>query len=311
MAGQVGFASETTFGTPVTVDKFVPVLASNLTVDEGLMRPRGIRAARRTLVPARLGPKVVSGQVRLELPYITVATLLKHMFGSVNTTGAGPYVHTATPGSQIGTTKSLTLQVGINDITDTVRPFTASGVKVAQWELACQVGEFATLSLDWVAKDIVTATALATASYATGVGIPFTFVEGSVSVAGSPVATARAMTLRGAKNLKTDRHVLGSRTILEQLEQERFEFSGSVTCDFESLTQYAAAAAATEVAIVETFSNGVQSLVITMNGQLMNVAPSLTSNGLEEQTLNFEVGHATSDASAITAVLTNSDAVAT
>lgn len=310
MSGQVGFVSETTFGTAVTVDKFVPVLASNLTVDEGLMRPRGIRAGRRTLVPARLGAKKVNGQVRLELPYITVATLLKHMFGGVVTSGSGPYTHTATPGAQTGTLKSLTLQVGINDITDTVRAFTASGVKVTGWELACQVGEFAQLSLDWVGKDVVTNTALATASYATGVGIPFTFVEGSVSVGGSSVATARAMTLKGAKNLKADRHVLSSRTIAEQLEQERFEFSGSVTCDFESLTHYATAAAATEVAIVETFSNGTQSLTITMNAQLMNVAPSLTTNGLEEQTLNFEVGHATSDASAITAVLINSDILA-
>lgn len=311
MSGQLGVKSETTWGTAVTPDLFVPVLAANLTVDEGLMRPRGIRAGRRTLVPARLGRKVVSGQTRLELPYITVATLLKHMFGSVVTTGAGPYTHTATPGAQTGTLKSFTQQIGINDITDTVRPFTASGCKITGWELSCQVGEFAQLSYDWIGKDVVTATALATASYASGVGVPFTFVEGSVSVAGSSVATARAMTLRGAKNLKADRHVLGSRTILEQLEQERFEFSGSITCDFESLTQYAAAAAATEVAIVETFSNGTQSLTITMNAQLMNVAPSLTTNGLEEQTLNFEVGHATSDASAITAVLINSDTVAT
>lgn len=311
MSGQVGFISQPVWGTPGTPDKFVPVLASNLTVDEGLMRPKGIKAARRTLPVARLGSKNVSGQVRLELPPITLATLLKHMFGTVNTTGAGPYVHTASPGSQIGANKSFTLQVGINDITDTVRPFTADSCKINQWELSAQVGEFAQLSLDWVGRDVVTATALATASYTSGVSSPFTFVEASVSVAGSSVATARAMTLRGAKNLKADRHVLGSRLILEQLEQQPFEFSGSITCDFESLTQYAAAAAATEVAIVETFSNGTQSLVITMNGQLMNVAPSLTSNGLEEQTLNFEVGHATSDASAITAVLTNSDTVAT
>ena len=55
MGGQIGWKTESVWGTPVTVDQFVPCLSSRLTIDEGYMRPEGIRAGRRTLAPGGLG----------------------------------------------------------------------------------------------------------------------------------------------------------------------------------------------------------------------------------------------------------------
>lgn len=388
MAGQVGYKSESTWGVGVTVDQFLPVLASNVTVTEGWLRPMGIRAGRRLKVPARLGARVVSGQVRQELHNVDVATWLYHMFGTVNTTGSGPYTHTYTPGAQRG--ESLTLQTVVTDADDTSRPFTATGVKFTGWELACQVGQFAELSTDWVGRDVayhrsvtdgVTTNSDATVTSATaaftqadlfkpisGTGIPansyigqinsatsvelsssnqvhtsvnatasgtgvtftlgvaaasasydaalspFTFVEGSVSVAGTTVASARGVSLKAAKGLKADRHSLGSRFIREQLDQERWTVDGSITMDFESMARTLNAASAEQVALVLTFSNapsgGTDSLTVTTNAQISGDPPSLTTNGLEEQTVNFEVSHATSDGSGITAVLINGDASA-
>lgn len=307
MAGQVGWKTEATVGTPVVVDTFVPVLGANLSVDEGYMRPDGIRAGRRTQNPALLGRRAVSGSVSLELPNVSLAALLKHLFGAVTTAGAGPYTHTYTPGPHLG--KSVTMQIGVEDSGGTVRPFTASGTKFESWELSCSVGEFAQLSANWTAKDVVTATGLATASYAAGL-TPFTFVHGSVTVNGAAVASAKAVTLSATKGLVIDRHVLGSRLIREQLEKERFEFSTEVTADFDDFTLFALQVAATQVASVLTFNNGTDSLVITCSGQVVGDPPSLTGNGLEEQTIRLDHSHATTDASAITAVLTNTEASA-
>lgn len=307
MAGQIGWKTESVWGTPVTVDTFVPPLRSSLTIDEGYMRTEGIRAGRRTRNPAQLGRRVVGGSVELELPNISIASLLKHYFGTVVTTGSGPYTHTYTPGAQLG--KSLTLQTGITDASDTIRPFTAEGVKVGSWSIDCSVGEYAKTSFDWSAEDVVTATALATASYAAGLA-PFTFVQCAVSVNGSPVASGRAVKLACNKGLKTDRHVLGSRLIRQQLEVDRWEFTAEITADFEDLTLFNLAVAATQVAVVLTFSNGTDTLTITGSGQVVGDPPSLSSNGLEEQRIKLDLSHASADASAITAVLVNTESSA-
>ena len=307
MSGQLGVKSEVTVGTAVTPDIFVPVVNASQSVDEGYMRSAGIRAGRRTRNPAQLGARVISGTVELELPNVSSATLLKHAFGAVNTTGSGPYTHTFTPGTHLG--KSFTQQIGIEDAGGTVRPYTHSGVKMSSWELACNVGEFAMFSYDYTSKDVVTATALATASYTSGL-VPWTFVQCTVSVNGGAVASARAVTLRCEKGLRTDRHALGSRTIREQLEEDRFEYTSEITADFDDNTLFALQVAGTQVASVLTLNNGTDTLTITTSGQVVGDPPSLTTNGLEEQTIRLDHSHATSDASTITAVLVNADASA-
>lgn len=307
MAGQVGWKSEANFGTGVTVDTFMPVLAANLTIDQGYLRSSGIRAGRRTRSAGRLGAKTVGASVEMELPNTSIAALLKHVFGAVSTTGAGPYTHTFTPGTHLA--KSMSVQVGIEDTTGTVRPFTLTGTKVDSASISCSVGELAKLSTDLTAQDYTTGTAIATASYSTSL-VPFTFIEGSVTVNGSAVASARSATLSINKGLKTDRHVLGSRLIREQLEQDHFEVMTEITADFDSLTLFDLIAAGTQVDSVLTLSNGTQSLTITTSGQVVGDPPSLTNPGIEEQTIRLDHSHATSDASAITAVLTNAESSA-
>jgi len=307
MAGQVGWKSESTWGTAVVVDTFAPVLNANLSIDEGYMLPAGIRGGRYTRGVATLGRRTITGSTTLELPNKSIASKFKHMFGSVSTTGAGPYEHTFTPGSVASL--SQTEQVGIEDTAGTVNPFTLSGVKMGSWTLSCTVGEYAQLSYDYTAKDAVTATALATASYTSGL-TPFTFVHGSVTVDGTAVASANAVTLSASKNLKDDRHVLGSRLIREQLNQDFYDFTTEITADFDNLTLFNIIAAGSEVASVLTFDNGTDDLVITCNGQVVGDAPSLTNTGIESQTIRLEHGSGTSDAATVTAVLTNTDVTA-
>ena len=307
MAGQVGWKSEATWGTGVVVDTFMPVLNADVTIDEGYMRSAGIRAGRRTRSPGRLGAKTVGGTVNMELPNLSVATLFKHLLGAVSTTGVGPYVHTFTPGEHVG--KSLTLQVGIEDADGTVQPFTFTGTKINQATISCTVGELAQLSFDHSSKDYTTGTALAAASYASGLQ-PFSFVEGAITVDGSPVASATSATLSINKGLKTDRHRIGSRLINEQLEQDHFDITTEVTAEFEDLTLFNLIAAGTQVASVLTFDNGTEDLVITTHGQIVGDPPSLTNPGIEEQTIRLDHSSATSDADTISMVLTNSEASA-
>lgn len=310
MAGQVGFKSESVVGTAVVVDKFMPVTLARPGngVPEQLQRqailPRRIRK------PGKVGRIVVKPHLELEVSNKNgIATLFKHLHGNVSTSGAGPYVHTYNFGSILG--DSFTLQTGITDATDTVQPFTAAGCKVDSFEFNCAVGEYLKLNVDCSAKTVVTATALAAASYQDDEA--FTFVEGTVSIAGSAVASARSFTLRCNKNTRNERFALGSNTIREQLEDGFYDLTMSVEADFDSLTLYNLALNRTQVAIALAFTSGgagAETLNWTMSGQLLGDPPELSTPGLQSQTLNLEISHGTADASAYTCVLTNSEASA-
>lgn len=303
--GQLGFKSESVWGTAVTVDQFHPgFLSEALVRDQPPLVSQGIRAGRRTPTSAQAGPKTVSGPVELELFNEPLATLLTHMFGNVVTTGAGPYTHTADPGAVLS--KSFTLQVGVADVGGTVRAFTFSGCKLPRWTISANAGEIAKLSLDVSAKDYVTGTALASASY--GTGVPFMFIDGSVSIDGNTIATVESFELTCQRPLRV-KHALGAATIIEQVETGQSEYRISVTPDFEDLTLHDLAN--TEVATVLTFNNGSETFTITTNTFVMPKTPSNDGvNSLASE--EFEgVILGTSDSNAIQAVLVNDETSAT
>lgn len=302
--GQLGFKTEVAWGTPVVVDTFHEgYLSDNPVREQAPLVSAGLRAGRRTPHCISAGAKTVSGAFQLELHPDPLATLLTHMFGEVNTTGADPYEHTAVPGAAEG---SFTAQVGIYGSGGTVHPFTYEGCKLTGWNISATAGEIATHSLDVVAQDYLTATALASASYS-GDGCPFTFTHGSVSVAGSALAEVTSFQL-AATIPRRVKHGVGSSLIMDPIENGRREHLITVETDFEDLTLHNLAN--TQVACVLNFTAGANSLVITTN---VFVVPSTPSHpGVDgEATETFSgICAGTTDAAAITSVLTNSEASA-
>src|SRR5687768_17954293 len=94
---QVGFKTETTPGTGVVVDKFMPFVSESIKQNIEWLDSKTL-AARHTLKATKSGTAGVEGGITTELANTSLATILKHMFGTVVTTGAGPYTHTYTPG---------------------------------------------------------------------------------------------------------------------------------------------------------------------------------------------------------------------
>ncbi len=303
--GQVGFKTEVTPGTGVVVDTFMPFLSEGIKQNIEYLDTQTI-SARRVLRLTKRGMNKVEGSLSTELPNVDIATIFKHMFGAVVTTGAGPYVHTYTPGDLTG--DSLTIQVGRPATDGTVHPFTYAGCKVADWSIDCAIGEIAKLDLSIVGMSETTATGLASASY-DSTWEPFVFTEASLTVAGSPVATVKSVNLSGNNAVET-RHRLGSANGLQPLEIGLRDYSGSVVTDFDSLTHYNLFVNGTESAMVLTFDNGTDDLVITCNVQFTGETPEVGGFDLLEQSLPFRCISSTSDAAAITAVLTNTEASA-
>lgn len=307
IAGQFGFATETTAGTAVTVTQFLPIRpGANLGQEIERLDSEGIRAGRMVTAAWKSAGRTISGTVESDLWNADVASLFKHMFGAASTTGSSPYTHTFTPTDLTGL--SFTAQLGRPDISGTVQPFTYAGCKVGAWTLSAEVGSICTMSLDLVGMTETTGTALATASYDSGLE-PFCFTTASVKIAGASVATVRSFELTG-DNALTDRIRIGSATSKEYLANGFREYTGEIITDFESLTAYNRFVNGGEAALELKFDNGTDSLTITSNVRFDGATPELGAE-LLEQSLPFKCVSATNDASAITAVLINGDQFAT
>ncbi len=306
IASQVGYASESTYGTGVTVTRFVPLVSESLTKEVARIESEGIIAGARVMRSEQWGPGnvTVSGDVQHELFQQGCGLLFEHMFGSRNTTGVGPFTHTYTPGDLSG--KSFTTQVGKPRTDGTVSPHTYTGCKVQEWEVALEAGEKATLGLTIVGQEETTATALATASFSTGAAKPFTFAHGTTMTIGGAAAKVRYITIKGQNMLADDRRNIGSALLDEPLESDLRTYGGTIRMEFLNLTQYDRYRNSTEFAIVLGLNAGADAqATITMNARFDGVTPEVDGRGLIVVEIPYKCIGTTTDASGITAVLVN------
>lgn len=311
LAAQVGLKTESTWGTAVAVDRFTPLISESMTEKIERLESAGIAPGARVLRSGQwaTGNVEVSGDLGFELYQQGMGLWFRHMFGAVSTSGAGPYTHTFTPGDM--SDDHFTLQIGKPDVAGTVQPFTFSGCKVTEWELAAKAGELVTLGVSVVGKDLATGTSLATASYGAGSGLPFSFAHASVTVGGS-AAYVKEITLKGSNGLAVDRRGIGSAYIKEPLEAELRAYEGEMVCEFESLAQMNLFRNGTENALVLTIDAGsAAKCVITTNVRYDGSTPEVQGRGVTELKVPFKCLGPSTDAGAITAVLTNSDATPT
>lgn len=304
VGAQFGYVSETTPGTAVTVDTFLPFNTENIKQNIERLDSQGLRAGRFVTAAWKPGAALVSGTVEMELWNTSVAALLKHAFGTaVTATNGSQWNYTFTPTDLTG--KSFTCQVGRPDITGTVRPYTYAGCKIAKWKLSSELNSIAMLSLDIVGMTETTGTALASASYDTALS-PFVFTEANLSIAGTTNNVVQTIELNG-DNALTERPRQGQSTSREYLANGFREYTGTLTTDFSSLTQYNRFVNGDEAALVLRFDNGTETLVITCNVRFDGETTEVGGPELLAENVPFKCVSATSDAAAITAVLTNSE----
>lgn len=222
-------------------------------------------------------------------------------------------LHRSVADGVTNSTTAITSATAAFTAADVGKPITGTGIPSGAYIASVQSATAATLSAAATATATgVTFTlgvALASASYAATLD-PWTFLDASLTIAGSPVQSCRAASLKCNKGMKADRFHLGSRYINEQLEVDQWDFTGSMTADFDNMDMIRHAASAAQLALVFSITNGTDSLTFTANIQTIGDVPSLTGNGLEEQTFNFECGHAGTDAQTISCVLVTADATA-
>jgi hypothetical protein len=277
LSGQVGFAAESTWGTPVTVTRFLEHLEEDMNWEPTWLDSAGIKAGQafKRVSRTKQSRKSVSGGFNLEAPDKGLGLLLKHALGSSATAtqiaSTTAYRQTHTPGMKTGL--GLTVQVGRPQTDGTVRAFTYEGCKVTGWEFSCSDGELAKVRVDVDGQDQSTATALATASYTAGAGI-FAFNESSTFTLGGTPATAsgrttitggtalttvvRGITIRGETPMATERFGLGNAGVKQQqIENAIPTISGTLEGEFTSRSEiYDLLTGNTTTALQLDFSHG-------------------------------------------------------
>jgi hypothetical protein len=254
---QLGTKDETTYGTAVTVDRFVPFLSESIQPETFRTRTPGLRAGKRT---ARTDEYVAgvtgyAGSIEIPVESLGFGLWLKRALGGVSTSGptGGAYQHVGVIDPDV-CVPSFTMQVNraFAPCAVTDQAFTWEGCQVSSWELNVSVDEVVKFSAEIIAEDGTTGTALASASYPAGE--PLSWSKASLTVGGSAVPVT-SFSLKCNNNLKTDRHYLQNSARRSQAARDDFpEVTVEFEADFGSLTQYnrfvAETAAGTRAALV-------------------------------------------------------------
>lgn len=254
-ADQLMIKAESTYKTRVTVDRAYEFIKFEFKPDLSIVDVPAIRASgqfQRTDRTKRV-VKGYSGTVELPWTYKSMGLWLQHALGVDTITGAGAdKTHTITPSAgQVG--KYMTLQGSIADAGGTQNVFTYGGVKILDWEIACEVDGFLKLMLGVDAANGVTNTSLASASYIASNDF-WSWAEISAITFASVALQAKSFSIKGNQNLKADRIGLGN-TKREPIPNGFGSVEASIEIEWDGLTDYASFLAGTQGALVITFTS--------------------------------------------------------
>lgn len=256
--GQLGVAAETTWGTPVTVTRFVEFNTESLKFEPTWLEPTGLRVGTKykRVSRVRQSRKAVTGDVEFDVATKGMGLFVKHMLASAVTTptliAGSAYKQIHTPGDFRGL--GLTVQAGRPEpTTGTVRPFTFAGCKVSSWEFTLEDNAIPVLKLSVDGRSESTATALASASFLSGAAV-FSFEQATLKLGGSAatasgettitggtaVATVvRSISVAGEAPMAVERYGLGNAGLKsEQLENDTPTITGSLGAEFNKAELY-------------------------------------------------------------------------
>lgn len=245
IAAQLGMVAETTYGTAVTVSRFVEFLSEGLQYKPTFVQGGGLRAGtfaqptnRRVVTTTQAG-----GPISLEVPFAKAGLLLQALMGTavtpVQQATTTAYLQTHTLADPFG--KSLTLQTGVPQTDGTVRAHTYAGCRVVSAEFSCGTDEILTGEFEIDAKSFTDQTALASASYTSGNVFHFAQMAVKLGTFGSEasVTGVRKMTCKIDRALKTDMFYAGNAGAKAQpVDGGWTAITGTIDTDFVSKTDF-------------------------------------------------------------------------
>ena len=265
----VGVAKESTYGTAVTVTRFLEFTSETFDYSKNVVQGEGLRVGSRV---ARSGRRVVAtseagGDLTFECLSKGQGLLWEAMMGSGASTlvSGSTYQQVFTLGD---TLPSLTTQKGIPRVDGTVDPYTFSGTQCDSFELSFGNAEIATVTSTWNARDVTTATAYATPSYAASPNL-YHFANGAITTGTltAPTATTLASSITAVANIRSgtiqvnhnpanDRYNFGAAGKKAKPAVGLREITGTLEVEYDSATFRDAVLNETPMSLVVTYTGG-------------------------------------------------------
>lgn len=293
---QLGIAAQSDYETEATVTRFYEWNSDSLkpTLGNILTDIRGSQFHRTTL--DRVFPNGGDGDVELDFMQKSMGLWLKHIFGQDTVAQVGStveYTQTCIPAAAGTRGLALTVQKGLEDGAGVVQPFTLLGGKIARATFSNDLDQNLKLAMTLDFKGVNDATALAVASYPTGL-IPLSFLDANINLDGDDIC-ARNVSVVIERALATDRRCLGN-TKREPIPNGKLNVTGTMDLEFENRDQYDAWQAGTLSPLIATWAYGEIGttgnpfkLVLTLaNIKRRGEMPTVSGNEVARQNVAFQ-----------------------
>lgn len=237
LATTLGVSEESSWGTYRAPTRWLPFFQEKLGRNSSRIVSQAILSGRRTLQTSAWasGPRSAGGSLSLPIGIVNYGLVFKHMLGAVTTTADGKgYRHRAEVDSLNGL--GQTWEVKRSGTDGNAYGFAYVGGKITGWKLT-QGDGFLSLELEYDFRVEDTSQGVTAAKPPTFDEL-FAWKNLTVSLAGAPF-DADGVQLSGAHQLDTSRYPIeaGQRKN-EQLEKDMRVYGGSLSGEFESMTQY-------------------------------------------------------------------------
>jgi len=137
-----------------------------------------------------------------------------------------------------GPTGSYTVQVSRVDSGGTLRPYTYEGCVATGFNISQDLGSNLSFTLNFDAENEQTSTGEATPSYPSSAD-PFNYTQAVIAIDGSAAANFTSFSLDGDLGMDTSRRFLaGSATKAQPKRSSVPSYTGTITAEFASLTDY-------------------------------------------------------------------------
>jgi hypothetical protein len=182
-----------------------------------------------------------TGSIEFDLLNKGAGLLLQHVLGSTSgptQLGATSAYRSTFATTDIGPTGSSTIQVSRVDSGGTLRPFTYEGCVATGFNIAQDLGSNLSFTLNFDAENEQTSTGEATPAYPSSAD-PFNYTQAVIAIDGSAATNFTSFSLDGDLAMDTARRFLnGSATKSQPKRSGVPSYTGTITAEFASLTDY-------------------------------------------------------------------------
>jgi hypothetical protein len=245
---QVGVESQ--YGTAVAPTRAYEAKADTFQRDVEYIQSVGFRKDMETVLSGRdttvsLG---ATGSIEMDVMNKGMGLLLQHTLGTSAIAQQGStaaYLQTFST-NDTGGTGSFTVQSSKVDSGGTLRGFTNEGSVITGFSINQELGANTSMTFNFDSENEQTSTAIATPAYPASM-TPFNYTDATIEINDSAISTFTSFSLDGDLAMKTDRRFLkGAATKAQPKRAGVPSYTGTITGEFEDLTQYAAFVAGTE-----------------------------------------------------------------